>query len=325
MRSPDKNLSRSSKPMIQAIEQPLISVVIPTYNRADLIYRAISSVLEQSYQNLEIIVVDDNSQDNTESVVQGMNDDRIRYYRLGKNQGGSVSRNKGIQESQGQYIAFLDSDDLWLASKLECQLQAINVNTSNFEQVVSYTKFQKSSRVFYQRSVLPQRGKKKGESIADYFWLGGGEVLTSTLMVSRSLAVANLFQPGLAKHQDLDFVLRLGQNDPEFIFVDQILTIWHNESRSDRISKRINYQLSLDWIEGYREQISERAFKGFVLKEVVPKMLLNEDTKSTAVNLLIGGFREGIIPLNYFLFLIIKQAIPRDYQQSLKMLYQKIK
>lgn len=309
--------------MIQAIEQPLISVVIPTYNRADLIKRAISSVLEQSYRNLEIIVVDDNSQDNTESVVQGIDDDRIHYYRQTTNQGGSVARNEGIRKSQGKYIAFLDSDDLWLPSKLESQLQAINANASNLDQVVSYTKFQKSSRVFYQRSILPRRGKKNEETVADYFWLGEGEILTSTLLVSRSLAVANLFQPGLAKHQDLDFVLRLGQNDTKFIFIDQVLTIWHNESRSDRISKRINYQLSLDWIESYRGKISERAFKGFVLKEVVPKMLLNENTKSTAVNLLIGGFREGIIPLNYFLFLITKQAIPRHYQDFFKKLYQK--
>lgn len=311
--------------MIQAIKQPLISVVIPTYNRADLIGRAISSVLEQSYQNLEIIVVDDNSQDNTEAVVKSIHDDRIYYYHHTTNQGGSVARNKGIKQSQGKYIAFLDSDDVWLSRKLEYQLEAITDNAINSNDLVSYTKFQKSSRVFYQRSILPQRGKKTRETIADYFWLGGGEILTSTLLVSRSLAVANPFQSGLAKHQDLDFVLRLGEYGADFVFVDRVLAIWHNESRGDRISKNTNYKLSLGWIENYRGQISERAFKGFILKEVVPKMLLNENSKSTAVNLLIEGFSERIIPVDYFLFLITKQAIPRHYQQSLKMLLQKIK
>ncbi|MEM8828125.1 MAG: glycosyltransferase family 2 protein [Cyanobacteria bacterium P01_G01_bin.19] len=308
-------------------EYPLVSVVIPTYNRADLILRAINSVCSQTYQNWEIIVVDDCSEDNTSAIVKEkiMNNSRLRYYCHSDNLGGSAARNTGIEQARGEYVAFLDSDDVWLPQKLELQLKAIAKQCQYNSEIVSYTKFQKSSRVFYQPSVLPHRGKKPGESIADYFWLGGGEILTSTILVSRSLATANPFQTGLPKHQDLDFMMRLGDTNAEFVFLPQVLTIWHNEPRSDRVSRIKNYHLSQDWIESYRDQISERAYKGFLLKEVVPSMLREQENKTKAIELLVEGFWQRIIPIDYFLFLIVKQAISPDLQQSCKRFLQQLK
>ncbi|MCC0177747.1 glycosyltransferase family 2 protein [Waterburya agarophytonicola K14] len=311
--------------MMSTPERPLVSVIIPTYKRGELVSRAINSVLEQSYQNLEIIVVDDHSQDNTADVVGEIEDDRLRYYCHSTNQGGSAARNTGIKLARGQYIAFLDSDDVWLPQKLTIQLQAIANRAVNRDWAVSYTKFQKSSTVFYQPSVLPRRGKKPQETIADYFWLGDGETLTSTLLVSRSLAVAHLFQTNLRKHQDLDFVLNLDFQGAEFIFVPQPLTIWHNEYRSDRISRLNDYQLSLDWIEAYRGKISERSYQGFLLKEVVPKMLRDEKTKPRGIKLLKEGFFQRTISINFLLFLMLQQVVPKQYQNYVKILFSRIK
>lgn len=150
-------------------------------------------------------------------------------------------------------------------------------------------------------------------------------MLTSTLLVSRELAVKTLFKPGLIKHQDLDFVIRLEQQGARFVFVPQVLTIWHNESRSDRTSKINDYQVSLNWINTYQDHISDRAIKGFILKEVAPKMLLDSEKKPQAIKILVAGLRDRLIPLNYFLFLLIKQAVPRKYQLLLKALFQKAK
>ena len=299
-------------------KQPLVSVVIPTYNRADLIIRAINSVQSQSYQNLEIIVVDDRSQDNTLEVVRGIKDDRLNYYRHQSNQGSSAARNTGIMQANGQYIAFLDSDDVWLPQKLELQLEQIALTTDDLDRVVSYTQLQKSDRVFYQPSVLPRRGKQAQETIADYLWSTRGEILTSTLLVSRSLAIAHPFATNLSKHEDWDFLLRLRSSQAHFVFIPQVLTVWHNEPRSDRLSRCGDYQLSLDWIKSYRGKISERAYKGFILKEVVPKMLLDKNHQFIAINLLIQGLYQRIISLDYFLFLVMKQAIPRKLRKSLK-------
>jgi glycosyltransferase involved in cell wall biosynthesis len=104
---------------------PLISVIIPTYNRADLLPRAVRSACEQTYRNLEILVVDDASIDDTEEVARALEkeDARVRYVKREENGGANAARNIGIQESKGEYIALLDSDDEWLPEKIEKQIQ----------------------------------------------------------------------------------------------------------------------------------------------------------------------------------------------------------
>lgn len=104
---------------------PLISVVIPTYRRAFLVRSAIESARKQTYSNIEILIVDDASDDNTRFVVESIGDTRIRYLRHRVNRGVSAARNTGIQEAKGAYIAFLDDDDEWQEDKLVKQVQAI--------------------------------------------------------------------------------------------------------------------------------------------------------------------------------------------------------
>jgi glycosyltransferase involved in cell wall biosynthesis len=103
---------------------PRVSVVIPTYNRADKVGKAIESVLVQTVTDLEVIVVDDGSSDNTGEVLKAAYGDRIRYY-FQSNQGASVARNRGVEEARGEWIAFLDSDDVWEKDKIEWQLKAL--------------------------------------------------------------------------------------------------------------------------------------------------------------------------------------------------------
>jgi glycosyltransferase involved in cell wall biosynthesis len=103
---------------------PKVSVVIPTYNRADKVREAIESVLAQTFTDIEVIVVDDGSSDETANALRNIFGDRIHYY-FQPNQGASVARNKGIAEARGEWIAFLDSDDLWEKDKLEWQFKAL--------------------------------------------------------------------------------------------------------------------------------------------------------------------------------------------------------
>lgn len=105
---------------------PTVSIITPTYNRASTLPNAIKSIQEQTYSDYEHIIVDDGSTDETESVVQSFNDSRIRYISLGTNQGANVARNKGIDESKGEYIAFLDSDDRFHRKKLEICTKKLN-------------------------------------------------------------------------------------------------------------------------------------------------------------------------------------------------------
>lgn len=105
----------------------MVSIIIPTYNSERFIQRTVDSALRQTYSNLEIIIVDDCSQDSTRAIIETLSrkDSRISVILHEKNQGAAVARNTGIQNAHGKYIAFLDSDDLWVSEKIEKQLEVI--------------------------------------------------------------------------------------------------------------------------------------------------------------------------------------------------------
>ena len=100
----------------------LVSIIMPSWNTGRFIAESIKSVLKQTYQNWELLIVDDCSTDNTDEIVAGFNDKRIRYFKNEKNSGAAITRNRAIREARGEWIAFLDSDDLWAPEKLTKQL-----------------------------------------------------------------------------------------------------------------------------------------------------------------------------------------------------------
>lgn len=114
---------------------PLISVVVPVYNGEKTIKETIESVLNQTFSNLELIVIDDGSQDSTLNVIANIEDLRLKVFSY-QNGGVAISRNRGIQEAGGEFIAFLDADDLWTSDKLESQLKALQ---SNPQAAVAYS------------------------------------------------------------------------------------------------------------------------------------------------------------------------------------------
>jgi glycosyltransferase involved in cell wall biosynthesis len=103
----------------------LISVVIPTYNRSSLIGKSIESVFSQDYPNLEVIVVDDGSTDDTQQVIEVLKNPKLRYFRHEQNRGAPAARNTGLHQARGEYIAFLDSDDAWIPGKLSKQMEVM--------------------------------------------------------------------------------------------------------------------------------------------------------------------------------------------------------
>ena len=110
----------------------LISIITPTYNCAQFIGETIKSVINQTYTNWEMIIVDDASNDNTEEVVQSIKDERIKYIRLKENSGAATARNIAMENASGKFMAFLDSDDIWIKDKLEKQVKFMIDNNYNF-------------------------------------------------------------------------------------------------------------------------------------------------------------------------------------------------
>ncbi len=118
----------------------LISIITPTYNCAKFIGVTIESVMKQTYENWEMIIVDDASTDNTEEIVRRYDDKRIKYVKLEKNSGAAIARNKAMKLAQGKYMAFLDSDDIWKENKLEKQINFMeehnyNITCTAYEKV----------------------------------------------------------------------------------------------------------------------------------------------------------------------------------------------
>ncbi len=109
--------------------EDLVSIIMPSYNTGEYITETLQSVFAQTYKNWEIIIVDDCSTDNTDEIIKPLlKDQRIRYYKNDQNSGAAVSRNRALREARGKWIAFLDSDDLWLPKKLEKQVKFMQDN-----------------------------------------------------------------------------------------------------------------------------------------------------------------------------------------------------
>ncbi|MEN6553319.1 MAG: glycosyltransferase [Methanobacterium sp.] len=139
-------------------QKPKVSVIIPTYNRAHLIPRAIKSVLNQTYHDIEIIIVDDSSTDNTEEIIKSFKDVNLKYIRHDINKGASAARNTGIKASKGEYIAFQDSDDEWFPDKLEQQMEVFADVYPEVGVVYSgFYRIEADKKIYLPSDRLPQK------------------------------------------------------------------------------------------------------------------------------------------------------------------------
>ena len=147
----------------------LVSIIMPSYNTAQYIEETIESVIEQTYTNWELIIVDDCSTDNTDDIVNSIDDKRIIYLKNEKNSGAAVSRNKALRIAKGKWIAFLDSDDLWHPQKLEKQIKFMKENNYHFSYT-EYNQIDEKSQLIGVTVSGPKHITKAG--MYNYCWPG---------------------------------------------------------------------------------------------------------------------------------------------------------
>ncbi len=147
----------------------LVSIIMPSYNTGKFIAESVNSVLAQTYENWELIIVDDCSTDETDAVVSELDDDRIIYIKNEENSGAAVSRNRALREAKGKWIAFLDSDDLWEPTKLERQL-AFMINGGYRFSYTAYDEIDETSHPLGRSVSGPRRITKAG--MFAYCWPG---------------------------------------------------------------------------------------------------------------------------------------------------------
>ncbi len=199
--------------------EPRVSVIIPTYNRAALIKKSIQSVLDQSFSDFELIVVDDASTDDTELIVSRVPDSRIRYIKLHENCGGSAARNAGIRNARAELLAFQDSDDEWMPDKL--LKQVATMDTAGRVVGVVYSGFwQNAGR---RRWYFPDASIKNKDGQIFSQLLLGNFISTQTVVARKEyLSQVGLFDESLPRLQDWDLFLRLAKIC-EFRCIDEAL------------------------------------------------------------------------------------------------------
>jgi glycosyltransferase involved in cell wall biosynthesis len=187
---------------------PRVSVVLPTYNRAGLLQRAIASVLGQSYRNFELLVVDDASEDGTPELLAGIADPRLRVLRQAQRRGAAHARNVGIRAARGGLIAFQDSDDEWLVCKLEQQLALLDASPPQVGWIGGTYLVEAGDRIYSVRSPSLIAGEGYDDEL-----LVGEPFVTPTWLVRRELLeAAGLFDEHMPCLEDWDLIFKLAGN-----------------------------------------------------------------------------------------------------------------
>ncbi len=218
----------------------LVSVIVPLYNAEKYIEETMESILNQTYKNIEIVIVDDGSKDQSSSIVKNFKKkypEQIKYI-LQENQGVSVARNTGIENANGEYISFLDSDDLWHSTKIEKQMESMHKNNMNAcycgymnfyeetgEKVENTTNFVKGNmtKAFLTHQVFAQ---------------------TSTWIFKKSIVMNHniRFTPGCSWGEDLEFLFKL-MSVTNVCYVDEYLTYYRILSGGNLSSNYKDYEL----------------------------------------------------------------------------------
>lgn len=231
------------------------TVVIPLYNKGEHIIHALKSVLNQKYQDFEVIVVDDGSTDNSLELARRVESSKIRFFQQ-ENQGVSVARNVGIDNAKGEYIAFLDADDFWYPDYLE----TIYGLTEEFPQsdifVTAYEILMKDGKRNKSSQLEPSRG------CLDSYWLTLTEkydfVWTSATTIRRkALEKAGKFRPGEKIGQDLDMWSRVARINPQVAYSSNICVTYTRNAKENARSR-----VKIAWAGAFIKDLEEELYGG---------------------------------------------------------------
>lgn len=277
----------------------LVSVIIPSYNRAFSIGRAIQSVLDQTYKNLELIIVDDGSTDNTEEVVKDFKNPQIRYIKHKQNKGGGAARNTGIKSAKGEFIAFLDSDDQWLPSKVRKQLDIFQNSPEQTGVVfcgVYYVDY-KSGKII--DTIEPDY---RGDILDVILNRGSGPSLPAAVVKRECFNKAGLFDERFPSYQDADLWVRIAKLY-QFDYAKECLVKFsrnHKQISTDEEARITGRELFLDKYSN----LLPRLTKSKLHYMIGNAYCLQNDIKKGRINLLMSIIDYPLFMKSYLCLLI---------------------
>ena len=263
--------------------KPLVSVVIPTFDRKDFVQGAILSAINQSYNNLEVIVVEDGSNSGVNEFIRDLNDDRVKYTSHEKNRGLGASRNTGMNLARGEYIAFLDDDDRWLEDKIKLQVDVMCKCIKNRTMVYCYN-VQKRSQRLVHRYVNPARGP-----MSDYIFQGF-LLLSSSMMIKRSSLVSlGGHSEELKNCVDHDIWMRMAINGFDMDLVEKGL-IYSIGNDHERMVNQLDERL-----EGIKHFFEKWRFKVIDKFGIESWMKIERKYHIQTAYEIVSSYRKGII------------------------------
>lgn len=297
---------------------PLVSVVIPTRHRPKLVLRAIHSVLNQTYSEIELVVVVDGPDAATVAAVQAIDDPRLQYIVNSRSLTAAGARNAGVAHTTGDWIAFLDDDDEWLPNKLERQMAFAGPMTlvSCLSRIVTPLATYVWPLTPYDNSMALDEYLFDRRSL----FLGSGFIQTSSYLLPRQLFDRVRFNVE-SPHDDWELVLRLCKEAGARIETvpEVLVTLYFEEGRSS-LSSRGAWSASLKWIESIRPIITPRAYSGFCLG-VVGSRAAREGAYAAFPDLLQAAFRHGSPTLWHLAFYLSFWVAPQGIRRRLRALF----
>ena len=230
--------------------QDKISVIIPTYNRAKSIIHSIKSVLTQTYHNLEVIIIDDCSNDNTESLISKIEDNRIKYIKLKENKGANFARNLGIKLSTGKYITFQDSDDIYHRDKIEKQYLNIIKKNSDFDFCQFYLHFNSSFKALFPR-IYQQKSIQRKKILE--------ELCNGNFITTQAILIKNSFT-NFSRFQDYDLVLRIIPNCKVSYTKEVLVDLYRYEDSIGKNYTKLNKSFNLLSLKKYNINCKKDSF-----------------------------------------------------------------
>jgi glycosyltransferase involved in cell wall biosynthesis len=255
------------------IKKPFFSIIIPVFNRDKPLANALESVLSQSVQDFEVIIIDDGSKEDIakqiEKLVSSFEDNRLKLLKHSKNINGAAARNTGINASVGRFVCFLDSDDCWLPNKLQFVQERIHSSNANEFFLIHHQYCNSKSGVLSEP--IPSNAKLVQESVAHYSFVTNniGGIQSSTICMPLQFAKICLFNEGFSGHQDWDLTLQVGALTDDFRFINETLTIRGKDSQ-DSVAESLDWQYSL-WFYSQMSNYFENKSASYYFQRVVLK------------------------------------------------------
>jgi len=294
--------------------QPRYSIVIPTYNRASSVENTLAGCFAQSFENFEIVVVDDGSSDDTLAVLEKISDPRLVVVAQ-ENAGPAAARNHGMRVATGEYIAFLDSDDVWYPDFLQ---QAENAYQSAPNQLLY-------GQIIVDRGVgrywvKPDIAIEKDESIYDYLYVKGCFIQTSTMVMPSALRDTVSWDENVTFGDNDQFAIDCWQTGIAFQMLDKPMTLYADVISADALSQlpvfdgaSEKYTNFFAWMATQKPLMSEQAWHGF--RASFESVSLARKHPIESVKLLLAARNSGAMSTKGMVRQLVQNYAPRIYRR----------